>query len=64
MVMNEELLFNKEQAKMIQDFSLKDMEFRKNLKLIVTAWQLQKIATTNAINLIKEELEKAEKRNQ
>jgi hypothetical protein len=53
-----ELTFTREEAKLIQDKSLKEPEFKKNLTLIINAWRLQKISTKNAVDLIKEELEK------
>ena len=58
-----DLTFTKEQAKQIQELNFKDLEFKKNFNLIITAWRLQKISTTNAVRLAKEELEKAVKRN-
>ena len=55
--------FTKEEGKKIQDFLLSNKEFKKNVTLVVTAWQLQKINTKNAVKLIKDELKKAEKRD-
>jgi len=57
------LTFTNEQAKQIQDIVSKDLEFKKNFTLIVNAWRMQKIGTKNAVRLVKEELEKAKKRN-
>jgi hypothetical protein len=54
-----DLTFTKEEAKQIQELSINNTEFRKNFNLIINAWRLQKISTKNAVNLIKEELEKA-----
>ncbi|MDD4082011.1 MAG: hypothetical protein PHD05_01355 [Sphaerochaetaceae bacterium] len=53
-----ELTFSKEEAKKIQELSILNPEFKKNLTLIVTAWQLQKISTKNAVDLIREEIGK------
>ena len=55
--------FTKKEGKKIQDFLLSNKEFKKNVTLVVTAWQLQKINTKNAVKLIKDELKKAEKRD-
>ena len=56
--MANELTFTKEEAKQIQKLSLSNLEFRQNFNLIINAWRLQKISTKNAVDLIKEELEK------
>jgi len=57
-----DLTFTKEQAKQIQEKSFKNPEFKKNLTLIINAWRLQRISTKNAVNLVKEEVEKAVKK--
>jgi hypothetical protein len=57
--MANELTFTKEEAKQIQKLSLSNLDFRQNFNLIINAWRLQKISTKNAVDLIKEELEKA-----
>jgi len=58
-----DLTFSKEQAKKIQELNFKDIEFKKNFTLIINAWRIQKISTKNAVDLVKDELEKAMKRN-
>lgn len=58
-----DLTFTREEAKQIQTLNFKDLEFKKNFTLIVNAWRIQKISTTNAVNLVKEQLEKAVERN-
>ena len=55
--------FTKEEGKKIHEFLLNNNEFKTNVTLVVTAWQLQKINTKNAVKLIKDELKKAEKRD-
>jgi hypothetical protein len=57
-----DLTFSKEQAKQIQELSFKNPEFKKNFNLILTSWMLQKISTKNAVNLVKEELQKEQKK--
>ena len=57
------LTFTKEQAKQIQETVNMDLKFKKNFTLIVNAWRMQTIGTKNAVRLVKEELEKAKKRN-
>ena len=57
-----DLTFTKEEAKQIQELALKDLEFKKNFTLIINAWRIQNISTKNAVDLVKEELEKAVKR--
>ena len=58
-----DLTFSKEQAKKIQELNFKDIEFKKNFTLIINAWRIQKISTKNAVDLVKDELEKEMKRN-
>jgi hypothetical protein len=57
-----DLTFTREEAKKIQELNFKDLEFKKNFTLIINAWRIQKISTKNAVNLVKDELEKAAKK--
>lgn len=57
--MANDLTFTKEEAKQIQTLSISNLEFRQNFNLIINAWRLQKISTKNAVDLIREELQKA-----
>ena len=58
----EDLLFTAKEAKQIKDLFWKDKEFRLSYFRIRNAWLLQKVDMKNAVQLMKEELEKAVKR--
>jgi len=57
------LTFSTEEAKQIHKLYSIDSEFRNNFITIRNAWLLQKIGLRNAVQLMKEELEKAVERN-
>ncbi|VVB74639.1 Uncharacterised protein [uncultured archaeon] len=54
----DDLTFTSEQAKQIKELFWKDKEFKNNYFRIRNAWLLQKISQRNAVQLMKEELEK------
>jgi len=56
-------VFSPEEAKQIQSIFWKDQEFRNTYFTIKNAWLLQKISVNDAVKLMKDELEKAIKRN-
>ena len=58
---HDDLTFTSEQAKQIKELFWKDKEFKNNYFRIRNAWLLQKISVKNAVQLIKEELEKSVK---
>ena len=55
--------FSFEEGKKIQKYYWKDVKFRNKFNGIRNAWLFQKISVVTAIELIKKELKKAEKRN-
>jgi hypothetical protein len=55
--------FTFEEGKQIQKYYWKDKEFRNKFNIARNAWLLQKVSVKKAIQMIKQELKKAEKRN-
>lgn len=55
--------FSLEEGKQIQYYYWKDKKFRNKFNGIRNAWLFQKVSVATAVDLIKDEIKKAEKRN-